>query len=330
METEKIAIIDGHVTNPGDIGWGDLGRLPGVVIYERSNRKQFLERIADVEIVVTNKQVWDKEAFDAAPKLKLIALTSTGYNVVDLAEATAHGVVVSNVPAYSTPDVAQHTFALLLELTNHVGALNAGVQAGDWVRCPDFCYWNAPIIELADKTFGIIGMGSIGSAVCAIASSFGMNVIFYDHRPKPERVTERVRQVSLDELWASADIISLHCALVPETEHIINASSIAQMKDGVLLINAARGGLVDEAALRAGLDSGHVGGCGLDVLDPEPMAADCPLLGAPRTIITPHVAWASVEARTRLYKAIAANIQAFLDGAPQNVVNPDVLALNPG
>ena len=320
-----IKIYDGNATNPGDVSWGKILDLGKVVVYDKCTREQFLERISDVEIAITNKQTWDAEAFDHAPKLKMIALCSTGYNLVDLEAAAAHGVVVSNAPSYSTPDVAQHTFALLLELTNHVGDLNRRVQAGDWIHAGDFNFWGETLIEVADKTFGIIGMGHIGQAVAKIARGFGCQVIFADRRPKPELESDGIKQVERDDLFKQADIISLHCALTEETTGMINEQSLALMKDGVYIINCARGPLIDEKALRAALDSGKVRGAGLDVLDHEPMAPDCPLLGAPHCVITPHMAWATVEARTRLYKIIAENIEAFLAGHPINVVDPAVL-----
>ncbi len=322
-----IKVYDGFVNNPGDISWDPIKACGDFVLYQRTSREQFLERINDVQIAVTNKQIWDEEAFSKAPHLEMIALTSTGFNVVDLDAATKHKVVVSNVPAYSTPDVAQHTFALMLEMTNHVGDESVKVMAGDWIKSQDFCYWTHPLIELADKTLGVVGMGSIGRAVTKIARAFGMNVIFYNRTPRPELEGDGVREMSLDELWAQSDFITLHVAEAPDTDKIVNAESIAKMKDGVYLINAARGGLVDEAALRDALVSGKVAGAAVDVLRHEPMSPDCPLLDAPHMIITPHIAWATREARTRLFKVIAENIQGFLAGKPQNVVNPAVLAV---
>ena len=253
----------------------------------------------------------------------MIALTSTGYNVVDLDAARARGIVVSNVPAYSTPDVAQMTFALLLELCLHVGEHSRLVMDGDWTRAKDFSFWSTPLVELAGKTMGIVGMGSIGQAVDRIARAFDMPVVFENRSPKPQLEGDGVRQAGLDELLATADVVSLHVPATPETEHMMDAAALAKMKDGSYLLNTARGSLVDEQAVVDALRSGKLAGFGADVVSVEPMRPDNPLLQAKgaNIVVTPHIAWATHEARERLLATVAANVGAFVDGRPQNVVD---------
>lgn len=250
----------------------------------------------------------------------MIALLSTGYNVVDLEETKARGIIVSNVPAYSTPDVAQHTFALLLELTTHVGAYAQSVRNGAWITSIDFTYQIAPLVELAHKTFGIIGMGSIGSSVARIARAFDMDVMFYSPHPKHRYERDRCHQVRLDTLLQHADIVSLHCPETTETRGLVNEEFIAKMKDGAYLLNTARGGLLDEHAVSQALRSGKLAGFGADVMSIEPMKADNPLRCAPNTVITPHIAWATKEARERLISVVASNIASFVAGNPENIV----------
>ena len=313
----NIAVLEGYVNNPGDLSWDALESYGTVTVYDRTPRDQLAQRMADVDVAVSSKTVWDAEALGWAPRLKMIALTSTGYNVVDLDAARARGIVVSNVPAYSTPDVAQMTFALLLELCLHVGEHSNLVMEGDWTRAKDFSFWNTPLVELAGKTMGIVGMGSIGQAVCRIARAFGMPVVFENRSAKPQLESDGVRQVSLDELLAVSDVVTLHAPATPETDRMMNVQTIGRMKDGAYLLNTARGTLVD--ALR----SGKLAGFAADVVSVEPMQPDNPLLQAKgqNIIVTPHIAWATHEARERLLATVTANVGAFVEGAPQNVVN---------
>lgn len=320
MKQPRIAILDAYTTNPGDVSWEALEALGDVFIYERSSLTDIAPRIADIDIAVSNKIIWNKELLDKAPNLKMIALLSTGYNVVDLEETKARGIIVSNVPAYSTPDVAQHTFALLLELTTHVGAYAQSVRNGAWITSIDFTYQIAPLVELAHKTFGIIGMGSIGSSVARIARAFDMDVMFFSPHPKHRYERDRCHQVRLDTLLQHADIVSLHCSETTETRGLVNEEFIAKMKDGAYLLNTARGGLLDEHAVSQALRSGKLAGFGADVMSIEPMKADSPLRCAPNTVITPHIAWATKEARERLISVVASNIASFVAGNPENIV----------
>ncbi|HIW76798.1 MULTISPECIES: D-2-hydroxyacid dehydrogenase [Gordonibacter] len=319
----NIVILEGCVNNPGDLSWDALSQFGQVTVYDRTSRDELAERVAEAEVAVSSKVRWDAEALSWAPNLKMIALTSTGFNVVDLDAARERGVVVSNVPAYSTPDVAQMTFALLLELCLHVGEHSELVMDGDWTRAKDFSFWKTPLIELQGKTLGIVGMGSIGQAVARIARAFGMPVVFANHRPKPEAEGDGIRQVPLDELLTMADFVSLHVPATPETNNMMNAETLARMKDGAMLINTARGTLVDEQAVVNALHSGKLAGFAADVVSEEPMSPDNPLLQAKgeNIVVTPHIAWATHEARERLLSVVAANVSAFVEGKPQNVVD---------
>lgn len=317
----EIVILDGYTTNPGDLSWDPLRALGNVTVYDRTLPEEIPQRAATADIIVCNKTVWNKAAFAAAPNLKMITLLAMGYNMVDLEEANRRGIVVANVPAYSTPAVAQHTFALILELANHVGAHAESVAKGGWEASKDFSYSVAPLVELAGKTLGIVGMGNIGQAVARIGAAFDMNVVFYNRSPKPELAAAGFKQVELDELLATSDFISLHCPATPETERIINAQAVEKMKPGAFIVNTSRGTLVDEEAVAAALTQGKLAGFGADVVSMEPMCPENPLNNAPRTFITPHIAWATKEARTRLIDAIAANISAYQSGNPINVVN---------
>ena len=319
----NIVVLEGYVNNPGDLSWDALEQYGTVTVYDRTTRDQLAERVAEADVAVSSKTVWDAEAFSWAPRLKMIALTSTGYNVVDLDAARKAGVTVSNVPAYSTPDVAQMTFALLLELCLHVGAHSRLVMDGEWTRARDFSFWRTPLVELAGKTLGIVGMGSIGQAVCRIARAFNMPVVFANRSPKPQLEGDGVRQASLDELLATSDVVTLHVPATPETNNMLDAKAIARMKDGALLLNTARGSLVDEQAVVDALDAGKLGGFGADVVSAEPMRPDNPLLQAKgqNIVVTPHIAWATHEARARLLATVAANVGAFAAGKPQNVVD---------
>lgn len=319
----NIVVLEGHVNNPGDLSWDALEQYGTVTVYDRTPREKLAQRVAEADIAVSSKVVWDAEALGWAPRLKMIALTSTGFNVVDLDAARQRGVVVSNVPAYSTPDVAQMTFALLLELCLHVGEHSRMVMDGDWTRAKDFSFWDTPLVELSGKTMGIVGMGSIGQAVCRIARAFGMPVVFENRSAKPQLEGGGVRQVDLDELLATADVVSLHVPATPETERMMNARAIGRMKDGAYLLNTARGTLVDEQAVVDALRSGKLAGFAADVVSVEPMRPDNPLLQAKgeNIDVTPHIAWATHEARQRLLATVAANVGAFVEGHPQNVVD---------
>ena len=319
----NIVVLEGHVNNPGDLSWDALEQYGTVTVYDRTPREKLAQRVAEADIAVSSKVVWDAEALGWAPRLKMIALTSTGFNVVDLDAARQRGVVVSNVPAYSTPDVAQMTFALLLELCLHVGEHSRMVMDGDWTRAKDFSFWDTPLVELSGKTMGIVGMGSIGQAVCRIARAFGMPVVFENRSAKPQLEGGGVRQVDLDELLATADVVSLHVPATPETERMMNAQAIGRMKDGAYLLNTARGTLVDEQAVVDALRSGKLAGFAADVVSVEPMRPDNPLLQAKgeNIVVTPHIAWATHEARQRLLATVAANVGAFVEGHPQNVVD---------
>ena len=319
----NIVVLDAYVNSPGALSWDPLNEFGTVTLFDRTRPEEVAHRVAHANIAVTNKIVWNEEALAAAPNLKLIALTSTGFNTVDLDAARNRGVTVCNVPAYSTPDVAQMTFALLLELCLHVGEHSRGVLNGKWTRSNDFAYWETPLIEIAGKTLGIVGMGSIGQAVARIAQAFGMNVLFHNRSAKPACESEHCKHVTLKELLEQADIITLHAPATPETNNLIDAAAISTMKEGAMLINTARGTLVDEQAIADALIAGKLGGFGADVVSVEPMATDNPLLAARDTnlVITPHTAWATLEARTRLLDTVFANIAAFLEGKPNNVVS---------
>lgn len=322
----KIVVLDGYVLNPGDISWAGFEEIGEVTVYDRSEPETVVERIGDAEIILTNKTVIDRAVIEKCHGLKYIGVNATGYNVVDVAAAKEAGIVVTNVPAYGTDAVAQFTFALMLELCNKVGLHSRSVASGDWIRAKDFSYNLAPLIDIKGKTLGIIGFGSIGSRVAQIAMAFGMNVLVNSRTEKPLPETpyisgSRISWADRETVLKEADIITLHCPLFPETERLINRESIAMMKDGAMLINTARGGLIAEQDLADALNSGKLAGAALDVVDKEPMAADNPLISAKNVIITPHIAWASVEARERLMGIAVENLKAYLAGNPCNVVS---------
>lgn len=316
----KIVVLDGYTLFPGDLDRTPLFELGEVAFYDRTPDAQIASRIGDAPVVLTNKAKITREVMDACPALRYIGVLATGYNVVDIDAASERGIVVTNVPAYSTQAVAQHTMALLLAAVSRVHDYDAQVKGGAWNTCPDFCFFVGSSMELAGKTLGIIGFGSIGQAVARAAVGFGMRVIAHT-RTKREGF-ENVEFVTLDALLAESDVISLHCPLTEKTQGIISAKAIAGMKDGVMVINTARGPLVDEAAMAQALESGKVSCYMADVLSTEPPAQDQPLLHAPHTIITPHVAWAPLETRARLRDTATGNIRAFMSGTPRNVVNP--------
>lgn len=318
----KIVVLDGYTENPGDLSWEALESLGEVTIYDRTlDHSQIISRIGNAEIVYTNKTPIEEEVFKACTNLKYIGVLATGYNVVDIDAANQKGVIVTNVPTYGTDAVAQHTIALLLELCHHVGDHFASVKCGDWTKCIDWCFWNYQLVELAGKTMGIIGLGNIGKRTAEIARAFGMNVLAYSHRKRSDSEEKVYNFVEMEELLEKSDVISLHCPLSLETQGLINRNTIAKMKKGVLLINTSRGGLIIEQDLRAALESGKVGGAAVDVVSIEPIQKDNPLLNAPNMIITPHIAWASKEARQRLLDITIENLQAYLRGKPINVVN---------
>ena len=317
----KIVVLDGYTLNPGDLSWDGLSALGELKVYERTAPEEIEKRAGAAEAVLTNKTPLNRETIRHLTGLKYIGVLATGFNVVNVEAARKRGVVVTNVPGYGTASVAQHVFALLLELTQQAGHHAFTVRKGRWSRTPDFCYWLHPLLELDGRTMGVVGYGRIGQAVARIALGFGMKVVVAD-TTTPGALPPGIVTCSLDELWARSDVISLHCPLVPETERLVNEATLARMKRGVILINTSRGGLVDEAALQAALQSGQVGGAGLDVLSVEPPPEDHPLLRARNCLITPHLAWATQAARARLLETVVANLKAFLAGAPQNVVNP--------
>ncbi|MDT2599915.1 D-2-hydroxyacid dehydrogenase [Enterococcus hulanensis] len=319
----KIVVLDGHALNPGDLSWQGFEAYGEVVVYDRTsytNKQEIIERIGSAEAILTNKTPIDEEVLAAVPQLKYIGVVATGYNVVDIAAARKRGIPVTNIPAYGTDAVAQSTFALLLEIANQVGVHNQSVHQGDWQNSIDFTYWKTPLMELRGKTIGLIGYGEIAQATATIAHAFNMQVIYWNHRAK-EAQAEWAQQVSLEELYHQSDVISLHVPQTAETEQMINQEAIQQMKDGVILLNTARGGLLDEAAVAEALNAGKIYAAGVDVVSKEPMAADNPLLKAKNCFITPHIAWAPVETRERLMGIAVDNFAAFIHGTEKNVVN---------
>ena len=317
----KIVVLDGKALNPGDLSYDHLHQYGEVTIYQKTeSEEETIRRIGDSEIVLVNKVPITEAVLAACPNIKLICVQATGYNIVDCKACADRGIPVTNVPTYGTAAVAQFTMALILEMCHRVGLHNHSVHQGDWAKAESFCYWLTPQMELAGKTLGIIGFGRIGQAVGKLAAAFGMKVITYN-RSESEEGRKIADYVDLDTLFTQSDIISLHCPLFPETEKIINASNIAKMKDGAMLVNTARGGLVDEEALVEMLESGKLRYAAVDVVSSEPMKADNPLLKTRKCIITPHIAWAPVESRQRLMDCVEENIRSYLNGKPQNVVN---------
>lgn len=316
----KIVILDGKALNPGDLSYDCIRSFGETTIYdETGSEEEAIRRIGDSEIVLTNKTPITERILSACPNIRYVGVQATGYNVVDCKACANRGIPVTNVPSYGTDAVAQFTMALLLEVCHRVGLHNHSVHQGDWVRSSSFCYWLTPQMELAGKTLGIIGYGRIGQAVAKLAKAFGMNVLAYSRTVKKE--ASDCEFVSLDELFSRSHVISLHCPLTKDTEKIINETTIQTMKDGAILINTARGGLIDEATVVNALKTGKLRYAALDVVTQEPMAANTPLLSAPNCIITPHIAWAPIESRQRLLNTVVDNIRSFLNGKPENVVN---------
>lgn len=313
----NIVVLDGFTTNPGDISWEPLERLGACTIHERTAPGDLVPRAAAADALLTNKAVVTREAIAALPRLRYIGVLATGFNIVDVAAARERSIPVCNVPEYSTPNVAQAVFALLLELTNRTGHHAATVRAGRWSACPDFCYWDGELVELSGLTLGLVGYGRIGQAVAAVGRALGMRILAHRRNPGGDPCC-----VDLDTLLRESDVVSLHCPLTPETQGLVNAAALEKMKPTAFLINTARGPLVNEADLAAALDAGRLAGAGLDVLSVEPPPASNPLLTARNCVITPHIAWATRNARRRLVEVAAENLRRFAAGTPWNVVNP--------
>lgn len=315
----KIVVLDGYTENPGDLSWDGLAGLGELTVYDRTPAARIVERIGAADIVYTNKTPITRETLDACPAIRFIGVLATGYNVVDIVAAKEKGIPVANVPSYGTYAVSQFAIAMLLEICHRIGHHSGAVFAGRWVSNPDYCFWDYPLIELAGKTMGIVGFGRIGRTTGRIAAALGMNVLACDSCPGPEE--EWFRYVDLAAIYAQSDVIALHCPLLPETENMINSKSIANMKDGVILLNNSRGQLIVEQDLCDALNSGKIYAAGIDVVREEPMSPDNPLLKANNCFITPHISWAPKESRTRLMDVAVGNLKSFLAGRPENVVN---------
>ncbi len=320
----KIVVLDGYTENPGDLSWSGLEEMGSLTLYDRTplnDEDEIIKRIGDAEAIYTNKTPLSKKTIEAAPNLKFIGVLATGYNVVDVNAAKGKGVVVSNIPSYGTAAVAQFAIAMLLEICHHVAHHSNAVHEGRWENNADWCFWDYPLIELADKTMGIIGFGRIGQATGKIAQAMGMKVLAYDSYTNPALESETCKYADLDTLLKESDVIALHCPLFPETQGIINKETIAKMKDGVIILNNSRGPLIVEQDLADALNSGKVYAAGLDVVSSEPIKGDNPLLKAKNCIITPHISWAPKESRQRLMDIAVDNLRQFLNGTPANVVN---------
>lgn len=313
----KIVILDGFTTNGGDLSWNGISELGDLTVYDRTAPGEVIDRCLGAEAVLTNKVIITDEVMQALPQLKYIGVMATGYNVVDIDAARRRGIVVTNVPAYSTPSVAQMVFAHLLNITNQVALHDRQVHEGRWAGNQDFCFYSAPLIELAGKQMGIVGLGQTGSAVAKIALALGMRVMAFTSKPQ-ESLPEGIIKGSLDEMFATSDVVSLHCPLTPDTKHIVNAARLATMKPSAIVINTGRGPLVNEQDLADALNNGTIAAAAVDVLSTEPPAADNPLLAARNCHITPHIAWASQAARARLIDTLASNLKGYISG---NVVN---------
>jgi glycerate dehydrogenase len=316
----KIVILDGYTLNPGDLSWEGFMELGDLTVYERTPQEKIVGRIGDADVVIVNKVPISRETLCACPNVRYVGVLATGYNIVDVAAAKERKVVVTNIPTYGTAAVAQMAIALTLELCHHVGAHSESVRAGKWTNNVDWCFWDYPLVELAGKTMGIVGFGRIGQATGAIAQALGMKVLAYDEYRNPALVTDSCAYASLDEALARSDVISLHCPLLPATKGMINAGTIAKMKNGVFIVNTSRGPLINEQDLADGLECGKVGGAAMDVVSIEPIKADNPLLKAKNCIITPHIAWAPKESRSRLMDIAVENLRAFTAEKPKNTV----------
>lgn len=316
----KIVILDGYTENPGDLSWEGFEKLGETTVYDRTSAEDIVSRIGDAEIVYTNKTPITRETLEKCPSVKYIGVLATGYNVVDVSAAKEKGIPVTNIPTYGTDAVGQFAIALLLEICHHVAHHDAAVHAGRWSECPDFCFWDYPLIELSGKTIGIAGFGRIGQVTGRIAKALGMNVIAFD-KHQNDAGCAIAEYVSLDELYSRSDVISLHCPLFDDTKGMINRESIQKMKDGVIILNNSRGPLIVEQDLADALNSGKVYAAGVDVVSTEPIREDNPLLKAKNCLITPHISWAPKESRERLMSIAVENLAAFLNGKMQNVVN---------
>ena len=312
----RIVITDGSAANPGDLDWNLFEQMGDVTVYDTTPADLLVERVKDADIVINNKAVFSEEVIAKLPNLKYIGLCSTGFNVIDLEAASKRGIPVTNVPEYGTYATAQMSIALLLELADKVGMHDASVKAGDWVKSEQFCYWLSPLTELAGKNIAVVGMGKIGKRVALIAEALGMNVL-----PVPHTITDAGSEYTFEDAVKIADVITLHCPLTPETEGLINKRTLSMAKDGIFIVNAARGPLVNEKDMADALNSGKVAGFACDVVSAEPMKEDNPLLKAPNTVITPHIAWAPLETRRRLIKVAADNLRGFLSGKHGSDIN---------
>ena len=311
----KICILDGYSLNPGDLDWSPVERLGDVTLFDRTPADKIVERAADADIVLTNKVPFSADTLRQLPRLRFICVLATGYNIIDTEAAARQGVVVANIPAYSTMSVAQMAFAHILNITNHVASYAREVADGKWTNCPDFCFWDSALTELAGKTMGIVGLGNTGMATARIAVAMGMKVVAMTSK-SADTLPEGITPAPLDDVLASADVVSLHCPLTPSTRHLINAASIAKMKPSAILINTGRGPLVDEQAVADALNGGRLAAFGADVLSQEPPRGDNPLLSARNCFLTPHIAWATIEARTRLMSTATENVRQFIAGEP--------------
>jgi len=315
----KIVVLDGYGLNPGDLSWEALQALGELTVYDRTSPAELLDRAAGAEILLTNKTVLTADNLAALPDVRYIGVLATGYNVVDIPAANARGIVVTNIPAYSTASVAQMVFAHLLNITQRVGHYAHDNRAGRWANHPDFCYWDTPLVELAGKKMGLVGLGHTGMATARLALAFGMEVCAYTSK-SPEQLPEGIRKCSLDELFAECDVLSLHCPLTADTKELVNARRLATMKPTAIVLNTGRGPLVNEADLADALNRGVIAAAGVDVLSTEPPQADNPLLTARNCFVTPHIAWATLEARTRLMDIAVANVKGFLQGQVINQI----------
>lgn len=311
----KICILDGYSLNPGDLDWSPVERLGDVTLFDRTPADKIVERAADADIVLTNKVPFSADTLRQLPRLRFICVLATGYNIIDTEAAARQGVVVANIPAYSTMSVAQMAFAHILNITNHVASYAREVADGKWTNCPDFCFWDSALTELAGKTMGIVGLGNTGMATARIAVAMGMKVVAMTSK-SADTLPEGITPAPLDDVLASADVVSLHCPLTPSTRHLINAASIAKMQPSAILINTGRGPLVDEQAVADALNGGRLAAFGADVLSQEPPHGDNPLLSARNCFLTPHIAWATLEARTRLISTATENVRQFIAGEP--------------
>ena len=316
----KIVVLDGYSVNPGDLSWDALKEMGEVVVYPRTEADEILERMKGADVVLTNKVPFNASMLSKLPKLKMIGVLATGFNIIDIEAAREQGITVCNIPAYSTDSVAQMVFAHILNITNRVDSFARQNREGRWSRNPNFCYWDAPLYELAGRTIGIVGLGSIGCKVARIAREFGMDVFAYTSKNSAD-LPEGIQKTTMEGLLGVSDILTLHCPLTPETRELINKDSLQRMKHGAILINTSRGSLVNEQDVADALASGQLGAYGSDVMCLEPPAADNPLFSQPHAYLTPHVAWATREARSRLMEIAVANVKAFEEGNPQNVVN---------